>query len=251
MRIERLCLPLLITTLVYSPEAPTYGGGAWQKLNTVAKRAFRVASEKDASIVRQSLHHLAIQNTLLESENDGLRDALITKREGNSKGKSPSLLQHYEYWGPKALWTPRSFREAKVRMRQAKEAKDLDEKNKADMKELKKANKLYNDRIAEEKRKKAARDREAQAKAKADERKAINARNEQRKKDKNARDAQKAVPQSQRGKRKASQSTAPRKKQNRSVAAARSGVVDAPRSPTPPPKYNSRGRKIAPRKRLQ
>jgi hypothetical protein len=67
------------------------------------------------------------------------------------------------------------FREAKVRIRQAKEAKDLDKKNKANIKELKKANKLYNDRIAEEKRKKAARDREAQAKAKAKERKAINA----------------------------------------------------------------------------
>ena len=63
-------------------------------------------------------------------------------------------------------------------MRQAKEAKDLDEKNKADIKELKKANKLYNDRIAEEKRKKAVRDKEARAKAKAEERKAIDARKE-------------------------------------------------------------------------
>ena len=86
-----------------SSEAPTYGGDAWQKLNTVTKRVLRGASEKNASIVRQSLHHLAIQNTLLESENDGLRDALITKRKGNSKGKSLSLLQHYEYWEPEML----------------------------------------------------------------------------------------------------------------------------------------------------
>ena len=84
-------------------KAPTYGGDAWQKLNTVTKRVLRGASEKDALIVRQLLHHLAIQNTLLESENDGLRDALITKRKGNSKGKSLSLLQHYEYWGPEML----------------------------------------------------------------------------------------------------------------------------------------------------
>jgi hypothetical protein len=233
-----------------SSEAPTYGGDAWQKLNTVAKRALCGASEKDTSIMRQSLHHLAIQNTLLMSENEGLRDALVTKRKGNGKGKSLSLLQHYEYWGPEMLWTPRSFREAKVRMKQAKEEQEADEKNNADMRELKKANKLYNEKIAEEKKAQRARDQEARRKTKAEERKAIDARKEQRRKDKEKKDREKELQSSQRGKRKASQSTAPNKKQNCGVAATRRGVVDTPRTPTPPPKYNSRGRKIAPRKKL-
>jgi hypothetical protein len=35
-----------------SSEAPTYGGDAWQQLNTVTKRVSHGALEKDASIVR-------------------------------------------------------------------------------------------------------------------------------------------------------------------------------------------------------
>ena len=45
------------------------------------------------------------------------------------------------------MWTPQSFREAKTRMRLAREEREADEKEKADMKELAKANKLYNDKI--------------------------------------------------------------------------------------------------------
>ena len=132
-----------------SEEAPTYGGEAWQKLNTGTKRALSGASEKDASIVRQSLHHIAIQNTLLQSENEGLLDALAVKERREAKGKSLNLLQHYEYWGPSMMWIPRSFREAKTRMKLAKEEREADEEEKANTKELAKANKLYNEKIAQ------------------------------------------------------------------------------------------------------
>lgn len=86
------------------------------------------ASEKDKSIVRQSLRHLSIQNTLLKAENEGLRDAITTKKRGERGGNPLDLLQHYEHLGPSMLWTPRSFREAKVRMKQAREAKEQNEK---------------------------------------------------------------------------------------------------------------------------
>ena len=83
-------------------------------------RALSGASGKDVSIVRQSLHRMVIQNTLLQSENEGLLDALaILRRE--TKGMSLNQLQHYEYWGPSIMWTPRSFREAKTRMKLARE----------------------------------------------------------------------------------------------------------------------------------
>jgi hypothetical protein len=82
-----------------SEETPTYDGEAWQKLNTVIKRALGGASEKDASTIQQSLHHMAIQHTLLQSENEGLLDALTVKKSVEIKGKPLELLQHYEYWG--------------------------------------------------------------------------------------------------------------------------------------------------------
>ena len=227
-----------------SEEAPTYGGDAWQKLNTVMKRALSGASEKDASIVRQSLHHMAIQNTLLQSENEGLLDALTVKRRRETKGKSLDLLQHYEYWGPSMMWTPRSFREAKTRMRLAREEREADEKEKADMKELAKANKLYNDKIAQERRNARAREKEERKQLKAEKAKKVAERRAERERQRQARNSQEAVQKPSTGKRKASQSAAPKKKQKRSASDNVGGASCIERTPTPPHQTNTRGRKI-------
>ncbi|KAI0569388.1 hypothetical protein TUN199_11627, partial [Pyrenophora tritici-repentis] len=119
-----------------SEEAPTYVTLHGRKLNTVIKRTLSGALEKDASIVRQSLHYMAIQNTPPQSENKSLLDALIVKKRREIKGKSLDLLQHYEYWGPLIMWTPQSFREAKTRMRLAREEQEADKKENAGMKKL-------------------------------------------------------------------------------------------------------------------
>ena len=86
-----------------SSVTPIYSGDTWIKLDTVAKRALAGALEKDASVVRQSLHYMAIQNTLLRAENDGLLDALTVKKQRKKQGKSLALLQHYKYWGPSMM----------------------------------------------------------------------------------------------------------------------------------------------------
>ena len=125
------------------------------------------------------------------------------------------------------MWTPWSFREAKVRMKQAQEEKEADELDKASRRELKKASKLYNDKIAEEKKVQRARDQEAWKKEKAEERKAIDARKEERRVGKEWRARGSALQYTRKGKRKASQSTAPNKKPKVGVAAARSRVVAA------------------------
>ncbi len=234
-----------------SSEASCYSGEDWRSLDRVTKRALSSASEKDAAIVRRSLHHMAIQNQLLQGENEGLRDALTYKKKGEARSKPLDLLQHYEYWGPNMLWTPRSFREAKTRLRLAQQERDAEDKKKTDMRELARAKKLYNEKIAEEKRAKRAREKEERDQRRAQERAEIDARKAQRQTDKEARDAQKAVQSSRRGKRKALQSAAPRKKQNRGGAAARSRRVAREPSPSPPATYSSRGRKIKPRKRLE
>lgn len=67
---------------------------------------------------------MAIQNTLLQSENEGLLDALTVKRRREIKGKPLDLLQRYEHWGSLMMWIPRSFREANVRIKQAQEEKE-------------------------------------------------------------------------------------------------------------------------------
>jgi hypothetical protein len=227
-----------------SEEAPTYGGEAWQKLNTVMKRALSGASERDASIVRQSLHHMAIQNTLLTSENEGLLDALTVRKRRKAKGKSLDLLQHYEYWGPSMMWTPRSFREAKVRMKLAREEREAGEKEKATMKELAKANKLYNEKIAQEKRDARAREKEERDQLKAEKAKEVAERKAERERQRQTRDSQKAIQKPFTGKRRALQKVAPRKKQKRSARDDIGGASRTARTPTPPHQTNTRGRKI-------
>jgi hypothetical protein len=140
-------------------DAPIYEGEQWRFLDRVARRALRSATEKEASIIRQSLHHMAIQNTLLRSENEGLMDALTTKRKREKQGKPLALLQHYEYWGPYMMWTPRSFREARTRMRIAKREAEEEELQKEEVRKSKAATTAYNKQIAEEKRQKAAREK--------------------------------------------------------------------------------------------
>jgi hypothetical protein len=227
-----------------SEETPTYGGEAWQELNTVMKRALSGASEKDVSIVRQSLHHMAIQNTLLQSENEGLLDALTVKRRREAKGKSLDLLQHYEYWGPAMMWTPRSFREAKTRMRLARERREAEEKEKADKKELAKANKLYNEKVARQKRDARAREKEERDRLKAKKAKEVAERKAERERQRQARDSQKAIQKPSTGKRKAAQKAAPRKKQKRSAGDDVGSASRTARTPTPPHQTNSRGRRI-------
>ncbi|KAF5844388.1 hypothetical protein GGP41_001375 [Bipolaris sorokiniana] len=123
---------------------------------------------------------MAIQNTLLTSESEGLLDAFTANKRREMKGKSLDLLQHYEYWGPSMMWTPRSFREAKARMRLAREEREAGEKEKANMKELAKANKLYNEKFAQEKRGVCAREKEERDRLKTEKAKEVAERKAER-----------------------------------------------------------------------
>jgi hypothetical protein len=80
---------------------------------------------------------------------------------------------------------------------------------------------------------------------------AVAERKAERERQKQARDAQKATQLSQRGKRKALSQLQSKTTKKRSGGAARSRPVADQRSSTPPPTYNSRGRKIVPPKRFE
>ena len=191
----------------------------------------RVVKDKtlpEVKALRQTIHHLAIQNELLRDENYDLTEALQAKKKQNLKSKALDLNKHtLDDWGGAKWHSPRQFDEARTRERIIKEQQHADELEKANMRELKKADKLYKDKLAEEKRAKAAEDKRMRDERKAQERHDIDARNEQRRKDKEARDAQKAIQLSQRCKRKAEEAPARPKKKQRGGAAVRRSVVDA------------------------
>ena len=142
------------------------------------------------------------------------------------------------------MWTPRSFREAKTRMKLAREEREADEKEKANMKDLSKANKLYNEKIAQEKRDARAREKEERDQLKAEKAKEVAERKAERERQRQARDSLKAMQNSSAGKRKASQKAASKKKQKRSVRDDVGSASRMARTPTPPHQTNNRGRKI-------
>ncbi|KAF2023545.1 hypothetical protein EK21DRAFT_80639 [Setomelanomma holmii] len=120
-------------------------------------------------------------------------------------------------------------------MKLAREEREADKKEKASIKELAKANKLYNKKIAQEKRDTRAKEKEEQKAKEVSKRKA------ERERQRQACDSQKAVQKASTGKRKASEKVAPRKKQKRSV---RDNVDRALRTPTPLHQTNTCGRRI-------
>lgn len=122
------------------------------------------------------------------------------------------------------MWTPRSFREARTQMRIAKREAE-EEIQKGEARKLKAATTAYNKQIAEEKRQKAAREKEERERKRAEERLAIDARKAERARKKQERDSQNRLQTAAKGKRKASQQQEVKKRQKRSSTAVQSGSV--------------------------
>jgi hypothetical protein len=59
-----------------------------------------------------TLHHLEVENKLLNHESDGLQEVLSAKKKQKKKGKVADLHQSQEYHGGAVFWSPRKIREA-------------------------------------------------------------------------------------------------------------------------------------------
>ena len=105
-------------------------------------------SSGEACALRHKVHTLAIDNEPLRNENDGLSESLTIKKKQDKKSKALNLVKSaLDDWGGARWWSPRSFKEACHRERILKKTAHAQELEKASVKELKAANKLYNDKI--------------------------------------------------------------------------------------------------------
>ena len=205
----------------------------------------------EAKELRQTLHQLTNQNELLKMERDGLQEALSHARSKPAKSKPLPLIQRRETRSKTQWYSPRGVNEAQHLQNIFEQEERDDELRKHTERELRESNRKLKQKLDAEKKAAAATMRKEVAERAQLKREEVAKRKAERERQKQERNAAKAIQLPQRGKRKASQSTAPRKKQNRGAAAARSRRVAVARSPTPPPTYNSRGRKIAPRKKFE
>ncbi|KAF1922585.1 uncharacterized protein M421DRAFT_426783, partial [Didymella exigua CBS 183.55] len=122
--------------------------------------------------------------------------------------------------------------------------KNQEEHRKAEKKKVRQANKLYNERIAQERREQRAREKDECEQVGAKKAKEAAERKAQRERDKQACNAEKTVQLPQRGKRKASAAPAAKiSKKRRTVGAARG--VDAAEPPAAPRTHTTRSGRTA------
>lgn len=224
----------------------------WLKAKSLLRSATKEDDAIAADALAQYIHHLSVQNQILQQQLDGAQEALTEKKKMKDKQRVLPLYAHNIEWhGGAKWWSPSSKREADARMDAQQRYEEEIEAAKATQRELQHTQKLLKQKEKEDNRLRREREKEERDRLKAVKAAEAAKRKAQRERDKQACDAKKAVQLPQRDKRKASQVAAPRKKQKRGGAAACSRRVVHERSPSPPPTYNSRGRKIAPRKKYE
>jgi hypothetical protein len=210
-----------------------YSGKDWLKIETLLQKVVKHETSKELKKLSRSLHHISVQNLLLHHENQGLKEALKTQKKHKKKSKTLDLQSDCEYHGGPVLWSPCKVQEARLREQVRQEEEQAENLKKAEMTELRRANKLYNEKIAQEKREQRVREKEEREQIRAEKAKKAAERKAQREHDKKARNAGKAIQLPQRGKRKASTAPLARISKKHCVRAACSRTVVA----SPPPAY--------------
>ena len=190
--------------------------------------------DKDVRMLVEAVHTLSSRVDLLTHQNEGLQQHIRHQKKHKKKRKTLDLK---EYYGGLNMWTPTKVAASQER-RQAYDREILEQQlQKSERKKIRAANKLYNEKIAQEKREVAALAKAARVKKKAE-------RAAEKQQQKEARNAAKAIQLSQKGKRKASTVPIQKQKRQKRVGDDAGGDIDAQVLPTTPPITTSRGRNI-------
>ncbi len=92
-------------------------GDDWRAIDRLVRSTAANSNSIQCQKLRSSLHHILVQNQMLQVEVDGLRDVIGTKKRHNKKSKPLDLQQHQEYHGGAVFWSPRALKEARWRER--------------------------------------------------------------------------------------------------------------------------------------
>jgi hypothetical protein len=234
----------------YGPEpkpslpVQVYAGKDWQAVDAHLAAAVKDRFSEDAVVVRDTLHHLAVKDQLLEMENSKLKKALYHEKRGTKK-KRPLPVHRQQSWEAETeWWSPSRVNRGQRLLEEAEEAEKAEKSRKADTAKLKESSRLFKQQLEADRKVTREKEKKERNERRAAERQAINERKAERERQKQLQDQEKAMKLSQRGKRTASQPAAPNKQQKRGAAAS-AAEASAPRpEPTPPPKTTTRGRNV-------
>jgi hypothetical protein len=228
-----------------TPPPLPYEGPDWRLADRCLQRAVKDKYAEDSVRVRDTLHHLHIQNQLLTMENKGLEQALRQQKKGIKKSRALPVIQRQDWEADTQWWSPSRVNKAQQLQDEADEAEEAEKIRKADAVDLRESTRKLKQQLNAEKAEKREREKKERDKRKAEERRQIDARKAERQRLKEESDREKALQLPQKSKRTASQAAAPRKKQKRSTVGVQSSSAAHEEPPAPPPKHNTRGRKIA------
>ncbi|KAF1363594.1 hypothetical protein EJ07DRAFT_103374, partial [Lizonia empirigonia] len=221
-----------------------YSSKDWLKVETLIRNITTDRRSKDTQKVLRSLHHITIQNQLLDEEIQGLKSSLKRKKKQSKKSYTLPLQQRQEYYGGAVMWSPSKRREAEHRYDVVQRLDIEEQLKKTSKKELAAAKKLVEEQEKEDRRVAREAAAEVRRQEKEDYAKGVAERKAQRERLKLEHDAAKALQLSQKGKRKASQATGPRKRSKRVNIGDVGGGAPQASPPAPPPRITSRGRNV-------
>jgi DDE superfamily endonuclease/Tc5 transposase DNA-binding domain len=193
-------------------------GKDWQKIQTLVKSVAKEQSSKETQKLQRSLHHISVQNDLLHTEIQGLRQALLLTQKHKKKSKPLDLQQRQEYHGGAVLWSPRKIREAQARERVREQEEEEQQLERARVKAEKAQQKALKLQQQEERQRLKVEKREERERIKA----AQKAARERKKQEK--QNTQKSIQTSQKGKRKASNPPAKKQKKQRRTGSSVEGA---------------------------
>jgi hypothetical protein len=222
---------------------PKGNQSSWIQLQKSYEAAVKDKDENSLNRLSLATHNIHISNYILNTENDGLRDALAHTRKQKKKSKPLDLQQREEYHGGAIFWSPRKVREARVREEVRTTTEMAEKLAKAEAKQLREAATLYKKKMQEEARvlRETAKKRAAEEKKRAQEEAA--AKRAQKQQETRDRDSKKAIRQSQKGKTTASKVLKASQSKPRRNNRVGGRTVQAPPATQAPPK-STRSRTI-------
>lgn len=140
----------------------------WRKINRLLNAVVDTGGSSKAKKLSRTVHSISVQKQLLEHENQGLRQALTTKKQRQTKGKTLPLEQPEEWHGGAVFWSPSRIQKARNLLSQQEAEKQQLQLQKAQQQEIRIANKQLKARLQQEKRVERAAAKEARAREKAD-----------------------------------------------------------------------------------
>jgi hypothetical protein len=95
----------------------------WRKIERLLRQAVKDIDDLRSKQLSQTIHTMAVQKTLLQHENEQLKEALVNEKKRRQQGKPLLLEAPEEYNGGAIFWSPSKVKDARDRQAQ----KDADE----------------------------------------------------------------------------------------------------------------------------